>query len=343
VTWHRLKLDFDPGSRDNFRMNTRKNSRRAFLGQTLILATTAASYGGFGSLSARAAKASRGLLPIRLGGPVYNPPSDPEELALAHRKLGYRAAYCPNISLDDTDRIRAVEKAFKKHDVVLAEVGRWVNLLDSNPENRHQNLQKVTDGLALADAVGARCCVDIAGSFSLTSWFGPHPDNLGAKYFDAAVENARKIIDAVRPTRAKFCYEMMGWALPDSVESTLKMLKAVDRKAFAVHLDPCNLINSPERFYGNTALLNECFDKLGRWIASCHAKDLAWEVEMNVHFKEVIPGKGSLDYSTYLKRLSALPQNPPLMIEHLANAGEYAAAAEYIIGEGEKVGVSFGG
>ena len=103
----------------------------------------------------------------------------------------------------------------------------------------------MTDGLALAEAVGARCCVDIAGSFSTTEWYGPHPDNLSPRFFDAAVENARKIIDAVKPKRAKFCYEVMGWSLPDSPDTYLKMIKAVDREAFAVHLDACNLINCP--------------------------------------------------------------------------------------------------
>ena len=177
--------------------------------------------------------------------------------------------------------------------MVIAEVGRWCNLLEADPDKRRQNLETVTEGLALAEAIGALCCVDIAGSFSPTSWFGPHPDNLSQKYFDAAVENARKIIDAVKPKRARFSYEVMGWALPDSPDSYVKLIKAVDRPAFGVHLDPCNLVNSPAKFYHNTALLNECFDKLGRWIVSCHAKDLTWDVEMNVHFREVAPGKGS--------------------------------------------------
>jgi len=63
---------------------------------------------------------------------------------------------------------------------------------------------------------------------------------------------------------------------------------------------------------------------------------------MNVHFREVVPGKGSLDYATYLKRLAALPQGPPLMIEHLASAEDYATAGKYIMAAGEKAGVSFG-
>ena len=132
------------------------------------------------------------------------------------------------------------------------------------------------------------------------------------EFFDAAVENARKIIDAVKPRRAKFCYEVMGWSLPDSPDSYLKMIKAVDRPAFGVHLDPCNLINSPEKFYDITAVLNECFDKLGPWIVSCHAKDLTWDVEMNVHFREVCIGTGAMDYRTYLRRLATLAGDVPL-------------------------------
>ncbi len=323
-------------------MNMNRVNRRDFL---QCAAVAAASSGGL-SQTARAAVSSpaplRRLQPIRLGGPAFAKTDDPEQLALAHRKLGYRAAYCPSVPLTDESRIRALTAAFAKHDVVIAEVGRWVNLLDADPEKRRQNLATVTEGLALAEAVGARCCVDIAGSFNPTVWYGPHPDNFSPRFFDAAVENARKIIDAVQPKRTTFAYEMMGWALPHTPESYLKLIRAIDRKAFAVHLDPCNIINSPEKFYRSGEVIAECFDKLGRWIVSCHAKDLTWEVEMNVHFREVGAGRGSVDYTTYLRRLAALPQNPPLMLEHLAKAEEYDQARTHIFELGKKLELSFG-
>jgi len=306
-------------------------NRRSFLQTTLAAGAAAA-------LNTRAADAKH---PLRLGAPAFAETDDPVELARWHRAAGYRAAYCPKLALQDTDRIRAVEKAFGEADVVIAEVGRWCNLTDPDPEKRKKNLATVTEGLALADAVGARCCVDIAGSFNPDVWYGPHPDNFTPKFFDAAVENARAILDAVKPKRAKFCYEMMGWTMPDTAERYLAMIKAVDRPGFGVHLDPCNLINSPEKFYRNTDLLNECFDKLGPWIASCHAKDLAWEVELNVHFREVCPGTGKLDYATFLRRLAALPEPPPLMIEHLKSAEEYAAAAKHIVETGRSIGLTF--
>jgi sugar phosphate isomerase/epimerase len=323
-------------------MKSGQTSRRLFLRNAGVVAATAALIRPSSVWFGTATAAESRLQPIRLGGPAFAKIEDPEALALAHRKLGYRAAYCPTVPLKDADRIRALSEAFSRHDVVIAEVGRWCNLLDADAEKRRQNLAAVTEGLALAEAIGARCCVDIAGSFSTTSWFGPHPDNLSPRAFDAAVENARKIIDAAKPKRAKFCYEMMGWAVPDSPNSCVKLVKAVDRPAFGVHVDACNLINSPEKFYHNTALLNECFDELGQWIVSCHAKDLTWDVEMNVHFREVAPGKGSLDYVTYLKRIAALPQNPPLMLEHLNTEADYADAREYIFEVGKKAGLSFG-
>ncbi len=53
-------------------------------------------------------------------------------------------------------------------------------------------------------------------------------------------------------------------------------------------------------------------------------------MEFNVHFKEVIPGRGQMDYRTYLRELSRLPQHAPLMLEHLTTAEEYAEGRSYI-------------
>ena len=194
-----FSLESGTGYCDKDCMQRSQFSRRAFLHRSLAVTATAAIAAP--ALLPVTAKESRprGLQPVRLGGPAFVNAGDPEELALAHRKIGYRAAYCPNVSLSDSQKIRAYAEAFAKQDVAIAEVGRWVNLLDSDPAKRKQNLQAVTDGFALAEAIGARCCVDIAGSMNPTSWFGPHKDNFSKEFFDAAVENARKIVDAAHP------------------------------------------------------------------------------------------------------------------------------------------------
>ncbi len=279
--------------------------------------------------------------PIHLGGPIFLKSDDPAALAAEHKRLGYSAAYCPEVKLSDTSRIKAIEDAFAKENIVIAEVGAWKNMLDPDPAKRRENLAYVTERCALADAVGARCCVDIAGSYNPTVWYGPNPKNLSKQFFDATVENCRHVIDSVKPKRTKFTIEMMGWSIPDSPDSYVELMRAVDRPAFGVHLDVCNGVNCPQRFYQNSAYTGECFAKLGRWIVSCHAKDLAWIIELNVHFQEVVPGRGQIDYTRYLTELSKLPNGPTLMLEHLKTAEEYDEGARYIRSVGARAGLSF--
>jgi L-ribulose-5-phosphate 3-epimerase UlaE len=131
----------------------------------------------------------------------------------------------------------------------------------------------------------------------------------------------------------------MGWCMPESADRYLQLLKAIDRPAFAVHIDVCNAVNSPEKYYNNADLTNELFQKLGRWIVSCHAKDLAWTPEMNVHFIEVIPGRGEIDYRPYLQNLTKI--DAPLMLEHLKSADEYLEGAAYIRKVAAGIGVRF--
>lgn len=302
-------------------------TRRAFL-------STAATVASVRSLHASG-------YPIRFGGPIFLKSGNPAELAREHRRLGYSAAYCPEAKMGDTDRIRAIETAFARAGVVIAEVGAWKNMLDPDANKRRQNLAYVTERCALADAVGARCCVDIAGSYNPNVWYGPNPRNLSKDFFDATVENCRKVIDSVHPKRTRFTIEMMGWNLPDGPDSYVQLIRAVDRPAFAVHLDVCNGINSPRRFYKNSAYIRECFSKLGRWITSCHAKDLLWVTELNVHFLEVVPGRGQIDYSAYLQELSKLQRDVPLMMEHLKTPGEYEEGARYIRHVAAAAGLTF--
>jgi len=278
---------------------------------------------------------------IRFGGPIFLKSDDPAELAREHRRLNYSAAYCPAADIKDASKVRAIEEAFKRENVIISEVGAWVNMLDPDAEKRAKNIAYVTERLALADAVGARCCVDIAGSYNPKVWYGPHPENFSQKFFNETVENCRKVIDAVRPKRTVFTLEIMGWCLPNGADSYLKLIQAIDRKQFAVHLDVFNAINSPEKFYENAEFTRNTIQKLGKHIASCHAKDIAWIPELQVHFTEVIPGRGEVDYRPILDEIAKLPQQPPLMMEHLKTPEEYEEGARHIRKVGAEIGVQF--
>ncbi len=279
---------------------------------------------------------------LRLGGPIFVESDDPAVLAQAHRDLGYRAAYAPKADINNKDHIQAIVSEFAKRDVVISEVGAWRNMLDPDPAKRRQNVEYGIERLALAEALGARTCVDIAGTFNPKIWYGPNPENLSPRFFEATVETVRKLLDTVKPTRTTYSVEMMPWNPPTGPDEYLKLIKAVDRKRFAVHMDVCNVMNSAYRLYRNGEVIRECFDKLGRWIVSCHAKDLEWEDSVQVCFKEVIPGRGLIDYKAYLEGLTKLPVEAPLMLEHLKTAEEYTEGRQYIQGVAKSMGLSFG-
>jgi len=266
---------------------------------------------------------------VRLGGRIYDSCANPEEWVGALRRAGYSAAYCPVTAAADEATIRAYARAAADADIVIAEVGAWSNPLSPDAETARAALQKSQEHLALADRIGARCCVNISGSRG-TQWDGPHPANLTDDTFDLIVETVRKIIDAVRPARTFYTLETMPWMYPDSPDSYLRLIRAVDRDRFAVHLDPVNLVCSPQRYFANGALLRECFAKLGPWIRSCHAKDVILSGKLTTHLDETRPDLGGLDYDTYLSELGRLDPETPLMIEHLHGPEEYALAVAHI-------------
>ena len=211
---------------------------------------------------------------MRLGAPVFVNTDDPLELAKAHKAEGYRAAYCPRVTLEETERIREIETAFSAEGVTIAEVGAWGNMIGPDLQKRQAQIDIVCERLALADEVGALGCVDYAGTYDPDSSINPHPKNLSDECFQLIVDTIRHIVDSVKPKRAKFMLEMMPCVHPHSADSYAALLEAVDREAFGVHLDPVNIITSPERYFYNGDVIKECFDKLGHAILSCHGKDI---------------------------------------------------------------------
>ena len=279
---------------------------------------------------------------MRLGGPVFGSCADPDAWAATVKRLGYGAAYCPVEDNAADDTVAAFAKAAKDAGLVIAEVGAWSNPIDRDPAKARAAVEMNQRRLALADRIGARCCVNIAGSRG-PSWAGPDADNFSPDTFDLIVRTVRGIIDAVKPTRTFYTLECMEWTPPYTADNYLDLVKAIDRKAFAAHFDPVNLIWSPIRFYQTAEIIRDFCAKLGPLVRSCHAKDVALSDQLTVHLSEVRPGTGGLDYATFLREVSKLDPDTPVMLEHLPNEEEYTKAAEHIRSVAKREKLSFHG
>ena len=261
----------------------------------------------------------------------------PETWIKALKSKGYTAANWPFREPVDESTIQAYKTAASKANIVIAEVGAWSNPSSPDESARKTAVDFCIDRLRVADQLEARCCVNVSGSRGSESIGAPHPDNLTAETFDMIVESTRKIIDEVQPHRTFYALEGMPWAYPDSVDSYLDLIKAIDRKAFAAHFDPVNWINSPKLYFNHGNMIKDTFRRLGEHIRSCHAKDTKLSTILTVHLDEVVPGTGNLDYGTYLRELSKL-NDVPLMMEHM-KFDEYPLAAEHIRRLGRENGI----
>jgi sugar phosphate isomerase/epimerase len=281
------------------------------------------------------------VFPVRLGGPVPGNFDDPADWAKAAILLRYSAVYCPVQTGASSDVIKAFRSEAVKNNIIIAEVGVWNNMLDPDENARNEAIKKNVISLQLADEIGACCCVNISGAKGKI-WDGPYPGNYLKETFDQIVETVRFIIDNVKPVNTYFTLEPMPYMLPDSPDTYLELLKSIDRDRFAVHLDPVNMISSPQKYFGNTQFLRECFSKLGPYIKSVHAKDITIMPELTVHLEERRPGLGSLDYAVFLQEMSRL-NDVPMMMEHLDKQEDYRLAAEYIRKIGYENSISFAG
>jgi sugar phosphate isomerase/epimerase len=268
---------------------------------------------------------------LRFGGPVFTNASDPIALALAHKAKGYTAAYAPPLKLQDTDRIRAVRRAFEAHDIMIAEVGFWENMLDLDERTRRANRRSMAEALALAEELNARCAVNLCGSYCRGNSGSHSPRNFSQEAFDEAVRMARGFIDEVRPRRAFFAYEIFPFNVVDSPQGIARLVQAVDRKQFGVHLDLANLISCPRAYWTSGDILRECIRLFGDRIVSAHAKDIRMRMpSISVILEEVIPGMGMLDIAACLRELGKLPRVVPYMMEHLESQEQYDRAAAHI-------------
>ncbi|MFN5343383.1 MAG: sugar phosphate isomerase/epimerase family protein [Roseiflexaceae bacterium] len=274
---------------------------------------------------------------MRLGGPIFTTVTQPDEWIASLRQHGYHAAYAPVDQQASATTVAAFRQAAAQHDVVIAEVGAWSNPLAVDVTQRATAITFCQERLALADALGARCCVNIAGSRG-AEWDGPDAANYHPDTFALIVDTVRTIIDAVKPKDTYYTLETMPWMYPDSPEVYQELIRAIDRPQFAVHFDPVNLINSVPRFFQHREFIRHCVDLLGPFIKSCHIKDMRIERPFVVALPECAPGLGMLDYVSILRTLAPLG-DVPLMLEHLQEAQQYAAAAAYVRAAAQQAGI----
>ncbi len=277
---------------------------------------------------------------LRFGMPLPGSWKNPDEWLRLLAAKGCNAAYCPvGLGASDSEIVEYVDAA-RQHDIVIAEVGAWANNpLHPDPVMAEKGFAGLVKSLTLAEKIGARCCVNVAGSRS-ERWDGPHALNLTQETFDRIVAYIKRLLDEVSPVKTAFSLEMMPWMLPTTAREMLDLVEAVNHPGFAVHVDLVNITCNPRLYYENAAMTRECFRLLGGMVRSIHAKDILLADDLTVHLSEVRAGLGGFDHEVLLSSVMEHCPDAPVMLEHLPNEEEYDLAAGHIRSVARKLGIA---
>ena len=265
----------------------------------------------------------------------------------ALRDQGYRCAWimspAPWAEASES-MVSELHAALKEYDVDMWEVGGYRNILHPDESARQANLKYLAHCLEVAEKIGCRMVGTITGSRNPEGnrWvdnYAVHPDNWTLETWKLTISGVKQILKDTAGLKAVLGMEAQVTTNLDGPIAHANLRDDVGDPRLKVSFDPTNMVHFYNHFH-STELLNQCFDLLGEDIYGCGAKDsYVLPHSQTVLVQEVCPGRGSLDYETYLVRLSRMKWSRSLNLEHFP-MDQNPEACAYIRKVAAKVGVT---
>ena len=265
------------------------------------------------------------------------------EMVKRIRDAGYtsgNASIRRSVWLDATDsEVRELHEALETYDVTFFDMHTTGSNIHPDEKEREKVYRYTVDSCTAAEKVGCPMVTTHTGSAGYERAMSPHRDNWTWTTWKKSVTAMKQILKDTAGMRVALGVEATNMTAMNNPRAHLRLIDEIGDPRLKVCIDPVNMINLGN-YYRNTELIEECFDLLGEHIIAGHAKDTyILPDKMSAYITEVAPGKGILDYETYLVRLSRLSSPRTLLIEHIPDE-EYPGAKKYIEDTANRVGVT---
>ncbi len=279
-----------------------------------------------------------GPTPIRLATRMTRGENEtPEETVRRIRSGGHTAVNTQPSQWTD-DELVEMRAALKKYDVTVFEVGAYDNIMHPDRARRQEILATVCRKFEDAHKIGGSMVATVSGSCDPKYLINPHPDNWTMASWKVLVASVKQILRDSAGMNVSLGMEAQVTTNIDGPEAHRRLIDDVGDERCAVNLDPTNMVSLATYFH-TTELIDECFDLLGESILGCHAKDTHIIPNVQtVHVQEVCPGKGIMDYETFLARMSRMSWPRAIFPEHI-EPDEYPVADAYIRDVAGRIGV----
>ncbi len=265
----------------------------------------------------------------------------PEQTVKRIREAGYTSVNTQPSQWNFAE-LAEMRKALRKYDVTVFEVGAYDNIIHPDAAKRQQILAKMARKFEDAANIGGSMVATVTGSCDPVYLINPHPDNWTEETWRLTVKSVRQLLKDTAGMPVSLGIEAQVTTNIDGPKAHRRLIDDVADDRCRVNLDPTNMISLATYFH-TTEVLDECFDLLGESIMGCHAKDTyIIPDKQTVHVQEVCPGKGVMDYETYLARMSRLKWPRAIFPEHISTE-EYPIADAYIKEVARRIGVRIHG
>ncbi|MDR1028330.1 MAG: sugar phosphate isomerase/epimerase [Clostridiales Family XIII bacterium] len=240
------------------------------------------------------------------------------------------------------DEVAAYGERAEKLGLVIGESHARSNLLIRDIEERGRRIERLREGLRLAEIMGSRSvCILVGTAGPEDRLAAPHPFNYTTEARDQFRETVLRVMDGLDLQKTSLLIEPWTNTFFYQPEDIRSFLDSVDHPRVGVHLDLMNMVDQ-YHYYRTTELIDRTFDLLAGYIGAIHFKDLRWDWNhMYLKFDEVPVGEGVIDYRTYLQRVAALGRDTACFAEHFRTVGDFAISFAKLHRLAAEIGVPF--
>jgi sugar phosphate isomerase/epimerase len=230
----------------------------------------------------------------------------------------------------DWDKARLITRTLAKHNLKIAGLFGYYNVVDPDPAKRQRGEQRMQVLIENWKQFGCPIISTETGTFNEKSEWAESPENLTENGYQACRAALEKLTRAAKKTGAIISIEAYWRNVIDSVARAQRVLK--DVAGLKLVMDPCNYFRK-EELTQMDPMLEEMFRRLGKQVVLAHAKDVKASAEGT---DLPAAGRGVLNYPLFLRLLAGLNREIDLIIEHLT-LEDVPRARDYVLSQFEKI------
>ena len=231
------------------------------------------------------------------------------------------------------EKCHVIRDAFRDANIQIVAISAYTNLVHPDPAKKAKNIADVKALLKFARDLGTPYVISETGTYCLESDWVYDPKNSTEEAYQDIKSVISDLSDFAYQNDAVFLIENYVNNIIGSVDQVLRLFADVKSPGLGLLMDPTNYFQD-SNIDDIDGELNRIFNALGDRIKIAHAKDCKRAVDTSEKHADIdaveshtfrgagavelpAPGLGSLNYPLYIKRLSKICPNIPIIIEHL--------------------------